>query len=90
MEWFLRSNSTLARILRTIAQGLLGVLIAELPEIVGLFQIPDFVQAIIVAVMMAILTPIMAELGKYVEQVNMAKRIKAQQKEDAEVEEKTK
>ena len=54
------------------------------------FQIPDFVQAIIVAVMMAILTPIMAELGKYVEQVNMAKRIKAQQKEDAEVEEKTK
>ena len=90
MEWFLRSNSTLARILRTIAQGLLGVLIAELPEIVGLFQIPDFVQAIIVAVMMAILTPIMAELGKYVEQVNIAKRIKAQQKEDAEVEEKTK
>ena len=74
MEWFLRSNSTWARILRTMVQGLLGVLVAELPEIVGLFNIPDYVQAIIVAVMMAILTPIMAELGKYVEAVMAVKR----------------
>lgn len=80
MEWLLRSNNTWARLLRTIIQGILGVLIAELPEIVGLFNIPDYIQAIIVAVMMAILSPIMAELGKQVEQVNMMKRLKASSK----------
>ena len=74
MEWFLRSNSTWARILRTIVQGLLGVLVAELPEIVGLFNIPDAVQAVIVAVVMAVLTSIMSELGKYVEAVMAARR----------------
>ena len=74
MEWFLTSNSTVARILRTLAQGLLGVLAAWLPELVGLFNIPDYLQAIIVAVVMAILSPIMSELGKHVEAVNAAKR----------------
>lgn len=74
MEWFLRSNSTGARILRTIAQGLLGVIIAELPKIVGLFDLEGWVQALIVAAVMAIVSPIMAELGKHVENVNAAKR----------------
>ena len=84
MEWFLRSNSTLARMLRTVAQGLLGVIMAELPEIIGLFNLPDYVQAIIVAVVMAICSSLMSELGKYVEQVNAAKRLKAQQEKDSE------
>ena len=74
IEWFLRSNSMWARLLRTVVQGLLGVLVAELPEIVGLLNIPDYFQAIIVAVSMAILSPIMAELGKYVEAAMAAKR----------------
>lgn len=74
MEWLLTSNSTGARILRTLVQGLLGVLVAELPEIVGLFDLDAWVQAIIVAVVMAVLSPIMSELGKHVEAVNCAKR----------------
>ena len=74
MEWFLTSNSTLARILRTLVQGLLGVLIAELPELVGLLDINDTLQAVIVAVAMAILSPIMSEIGKHVEEVMGAKR----------------
>lgn len=76
MEWLLRSNSTGARILRTLIQGVLGVLIAELPELVGLFQIPDWLQALIVALVMAILSPIMAELGKTVEVMGQKKRMK--------------
>jgi hypothetical protein len=74
MEWFLNSNSTLARILRTLVQGLLGVLVAELPELVGLLDIDNTLQAIIVAVVMAILSPIMSELGQHVETVMGAKR----------------
>ena len=77
MEWLLTSNSTIARILRTLIQGLLGVLVAELPELVGLFNIEPWLQAIIVAVVMAVLSPIMSELGKHVEAVNYAKRFKA-------------
>ena len=74
IEWFLRSNSMWARLLRTVVQGLLGVLVAELPELIGLLNIPAYLQAIIVAVIMAILSPIMAELGKYVEAAMAAKR----------------
>ena len=82
MEWLLRSNNTWARLLRTLIQGILGVLTSYLPEIVGLFDIPDYIQAIIVAIVMAILSPIMSEIGKHVEQVNMMKRLKAINLED--------
>ena len=75
MDWFLNSNSTWARILRTLVQGLLGVLVAELQELVGLLNINDTLQAVIVAVVMAILSPIMSELGKHVEEVMGAKRM---------------
>lgn len=77
MEWFLRSNSTGARVLRTIAQGLLAVLISALPEIIGLFKLDPVVQSAIVAGLMAILSPIMAELGKAVEAKAARKRIAA-------------
>lgn len=76
-EWFLTSNSTGARILRTIVQGILGVLVAELPEIVGLFNLQPWLQATIVALVMAILSPIMAEIGKHIEVVNAKKRFLA-------------
>lgn len=76
MDWFLNSNSTWARILRTLVQGLLGVLVAELPELVGLLDIDNTLQAIIVAVVMAIVSPIMSELGKHVETVMGARRMK--------------
>ena len=49
--------------LRTIAQGILGVLIANLDVITGSFNIPDIWKPIIVALVMAILSPIMASLG---------------------------
>lgn len=61
---FLTSNSTLMRLLRTIVQAVIGVVIANLDVIIGTFSITDTWKPIIVALVMAILSPIMAEIGK--------------------------
>ena len=61
---FLKSNETIFRLLRTIVQGIIGVLIANLDTITGAFQVPDIWKPIIAALVMAILSPIMAEIGK--------------------------
>ena len=63
MNTFLTSNGTKYRLLRTIVQGLIGVLIANIDVLVGLTPINPDLKPIIVAVVMAILSPIMAELG---------------------------
>ena len=60
---FLSSNTALFRMLRTIAQGILGVLIANADVLIKSFEIPDIWKPIIVALVMAILSPIMASLG---------------------------
>lgn len=59
----LKSNETIYRLLRTIIQGIIGVIIANLDSIIGTFTIPDIWRVIIVAVVMAILSPIMSLLG---------------------------
>ena len=61
---FLKSNETVFRLLRTIVQGVIGVIIANLDIITGAFQINDIWKPIIAALVMAILSPIMAEMGK--------------------------
>lgn len=61
---FLKSNETVFRLLRTIVQGVIGVIIANLDIITGAFQINDIWKSIIAALVMAILSPVMAELGK--------------------------
>lgn len=63
MNTFLTSNDTKYRLLRTIVQGLIGVLIANIDVLVGFAPINPDLKPIIVAVVMAILSPIMAELG---------------------------
>ena len=60
---FLKSNTALYRMLRTIFQGILGVIIANLDVITGAFSIPDVWKPIVAALVMAILSPIMANLG---------------------------
>lgn len=62
---FLGDNSTGMRLLRTIVQGIIGVIIANLDVIIGTFQIPPEMKAIIVGLVMSILSPIMAEIGKH-------------------------
>ena len=60
---FFNSNSTLFRLLRTIVQGVLGVVIANLDMIIGTFSVPDLWKPLIVALVMAVLSPIMAAIG---------------------------
>lgn len=62
-EW-LKDNSTKARLERTILQGVIGVLIANLDLLAGFIAIPPELKPVIVALVMAVLSPIMSELGK--------------------------
>ena len=64
MNNFLKSNETKYRLLRTIAQGIIGVIVAYLDVIIGVMAIPNELRPMIVALVMAILSPIMSELGK--------------------------
>ena len=63
MNKFLKSNDTKYRLLRTIAQGIVGVLIANVDLLVSGLTIPAEYKPMIVAFVMAILSPIMSELG---------------------------
>ena len=63
MNKFLTSNDPLYRCLRTIVQGIIGVIIAQLPTLLTGTQLDPVWQAFIVAITMAILSPIMALLG---------------------------
>lgn len=61
---FFNSNDTLWRVLRTIVQAIIGVIVANVDVIIGAFNIGAIWKPIIVALVMAILSPIMAEIGK--------------------------
>ena len=62
---FFTSNSTGYRILRTIVQGVIGVIIANLDLIIGFITlIPEALRPVIALIVMAILSPIMSEIGK--------------------------
>lgn len=63
MDKFLTSNDWKFRLLRTIVQGVLGVVIANLDLILGTFAIDATMKPMIVALVMAVLSPIMALLG---------------------------
>ena len=60
---FFTSNDLVWRLLRTIVQGIIGVVIANLDVIIGTFTIDPTWKPIIVAGCMAVLSPIMAEMG---------------------------
>ena len=63
MNTFLTSNEWQYRLLRTIVQGVLGVVIANLDLIVGACVLDPSQRALVVALVMAVLSPIMAQLG---------------------------
>lgn len=64
MNEFLTSNETGWRLIRTIVQGILGVVVANLDLIVGAAVLDPAQRALVVALVMAVLSPIMAEIGK--------------------------
>lgn len=63
MNEFLKSNSPQARLGRTIVQGIIGVLIANIDLLLGYVAIPPELRPVIAGVVMAILSPIMATMG---------------------------
>lgn len=67
MGEFLTGNEWYWRLARTIAQGIIGVVIANIDMIVGWGVIDPAVRALVVALVMAILSPIMSELGAVVD-----------------------
>jgi len=71
MTKFLTCNDALYRTLRTVLQGIIGVLIANLDVLIGSLTISDTMKPIIVALCMAVLSPIMAEIGRAQEQKQM-------------------
>lgn len=63
MKEFLTSNEPKYRLLRTIVQGIIGVIVANLDTIVGFAPLDPAVKTIIVGLVMAVLSPVMATLG---------------------------
>lgn len=65
MNKFFNSDSTGYRLLRTIVQGIIGILAANLDLIIGFIpMIPEELRPVIVLLVMAVLSPLMSELGK--------------------------
>ena len=60
---FFKSNEWQWRLLRTIVQGVIGFLIANIDLLFANFTMDANTKAIVVGVTMAILSPIMAEIG---------------------------
>lgn len=63
MRKFLTSNEWQYRLLRTIVQGILGVLVANIDVLAGMVVLDPAIRAVVVALVMAILSPVMAMLG---------------------------
>lgn len=63
MNRLLTSNSAKYRLLRTIIQGIIAALITNIDLLVGVFTIPGEFKPFMVMIIMAILSPIMKELG---------------------------
>lgn len=61
---FFTSNTAAWRLCRTIVQAIIGVVIANIDVIIGTFSIDEVWKPIIVGLVMAVLSPIMAEIGK--------------------------
>ena len=63
MNEFLTSNEPKWRLARTIVQGVLGVVVAQLPALLANTPLDPVWTATIVALTMAVLSPVMAMMG---------------------------
>ena len=58
-----KHNCLIGRLLRTVVQGVLGVIVANVDMLVGCAVLDPAWRAVVVALVMAVLSPVMAELG---------------------------
>ena len=63
MKKFLTSNEWQWRLARTILQGIIGVIVANIDVLAGYVVLDPSIRAVVVALVMAILSPVMAMLG---------------------------
>lgn len=63
MKEFLTSNEPKYRLARTIVQGIIGVLVANIDLLIGMTPIPPAIKPVITGLVMAVLSPIMAMMG---------------------------
>lgn len=66
MTEFLTGNEWWWRLARTVAQGVLGVLVANVDLLVGTLAVGPEWRALVAALVMAVLSPVMAEVGRRV------------------------
>lgn len=64
MNRFLTSNERQWRLMRTVVQGVLGVVVANVDLLMGVAVLDPTWRALCVAMAMATLSPVIAELGK--------------------------
>lgn len=64
LEQFINSNTMGMRFLRTVVQGVIAALIVYVPEAIGYLNLDAATAAFLVALIMAVLSPIMAALKK--------------------------
>lgn len=64
MNELLTSNEWQWRLARTTVQGVLAVVVANLDLIIGVVALDPAWRGLCVALVMAMLSPVMAELGK--------------------------
>ena len=64
MNRFLTSNERQWRFMRTVVQGVLGVVAANVDLLMGGAVLDPTRRALCVAMVMAVLSPVIAELGK--------------------------
>ncbi len=65
MTRFLTGNEWNWRLLRIIAQGVLGLFVANIDMIIGAEVLDPAMRALVVAFMMSVLSPITAEIGAH-------------------------
>ena len=65
MEKFLTGNEWNWRLARTVVQGILGVVVANIDFILSAAVLDPAQRAVCVALVMAVLSPVMAEIGAH-------------------------
>lgn len=63
LKWFFESNGWGGRLARTVTQAAIGFVLAYVNELVALLDVGPSTQALIVAAVMMILSPIMQMIG---------------------------
>lgn len=63
LHYFLSANTAGMRLARTILQAVIGVIIANIDYLIGQIVIDPAMRPVIVALVMAVLSPVMKALG---------------------------